>query len=816
MNCDLVSLPNISKKITESKRESLIKINTPPVESYASNFAINKIIKFCMNKKNKSKFKMKIKKEFIGFQKSNKYLLKDKYNKLLINSPKNSNKRNSCHSMNIYSFGNNVSNLMNKNNTFYKCDEKKNNNNIYHSNKKLSSYSRSKNIYLDRNLINDNTSSRTQRKYSEKKNEKIKSLSQKKVNNINYCKLFSSFCPFTSLKEKLKDNFNILISNNNREKKIKNTYIEEPKNKFNILQKKILTSTNPSSSIEITDKNENEYNLLKNKIKKNFEFTIRHNFFSTKLNKKRNNNNNIKNEYIEHIKSLSFKIINGQLNSPKKNLNNMNQLKMNNKLYDYNHIKYNNINNNEKNDFERNDLEIFLKLLNTHLKIENIIMKMKNNNTILFLDIENKNKLKTIKDIMELIIKFFSILKLITFDIDFLVEINKNRLVRKTIKILISYYSFLLIILKQSNSQISLNEIENIKIFFQLSKILYNIFEHFIFPDLINNNYNLNFINLFNEIINKNKYIIKNDNNIRDVLPILVKKLDESLNNLKIKIEEKCKDKKYISIIPAFNAVLLLLNNINNKSILMFINITINVILFSILSYNNGNSINIYNNRNKINKSVPYLPPIDDKYKYTLVLDLDETLIHFLYKNKNNNNILKFNMIEQNDIINLGMFLLRPYTKLFFEKLKDFYEIIIFTNGTKEYCDRILDLIDPNIEFIKFRLYRKHSINKYDDIYLKDLSLLGRDLSKIIIIDDSEKNYKLQKDNGLPIKAWKGDINDSTLKDLIPILKKIVENNIEDVRKIIVKIKNILKNENIDNYFVINNIENNDLFVDDL
>jgi hypothetical protein len=127
---------------------------------------------------------------------------------------------------------------MNKNNTFYKCDEKKNNNNTHHSNKKLSSYSRSKNIYLDRNLINDNTSSRTQRKYSEKKNEKIKSLSQKKVNNINYCKLFSSFCPFTSLKEKLKDNFNILISNNNREKKIKNTYIEEPKNKFNILQKK--------------------------------------------------------------------------------------------------------------------------------------------------------------------------------------------------------------------------------------------------------------------------------------------------------------------------------------------------------------------------------------------------------------------------------------------------------------------------------------------------------------------------------------------------------------------------------------------------
>jgi CTD small phosphatase-like protein 2 len=246
----------------------------------------------------------------------------------------------------------------------------------------------------------------------------------------------------------------------------------------------------------------------------------------------------------------------------------------------------------------------------------------------------------------------------------------------------------------------------------------------------------------------------------------------------------------------------------------MYINITINVILYSILDINVNQPINnSYVNRNKINKSVPYLPPIDDKYKYTLVLDMDETLIHFLYKNKANNNILKFNMIEQNDIMQLGMFLLRPYAKMFFEKLKKLYEIIIFTNGTKEYCDRILEIIDPNLEYIKFRLYRKHSINKNNDNYLKDLSLLGRDLSKIIIIDDLAKNYKLQQDNGLPISSWKGDVNDTALKDLIPILIKIVENDVDDVRKIIVKIKDKLNEQKTDNYFVINNNDNNDLFV---
>ena len=227
--------------------------------------------------------------------------------------------------------------------------------------------------------------------------------------------------------------------------------------------------------------------------------------------------------------------------------------------------------------------------------------------------------------------------------------------------------------------------------------MLYNFFEHYISTELSNNNYEITFIVIFKDITSKNKYIIKNANNCRDILLILVKKADECLSNFKTKIEEKIKEEKYATIIPAFNSILLLLQNINNKSILMYINITINVILYSILDAHNNNPLNnSYNNRNRINKSIPYLPPIDDKYKYTLVLDMDETLIHFLYKNKNNNNILKFNMIDQNDILQLGMFLLRPYAKLFFEKLSDLYEIIIFTNGTKEYCNRIMDLIDPN------------------------------------------------------------------------------------------------------------------------
>jgi Dullard-like phosphatase family protein len=401
---------------------------------------------------------------------------------------------------------------------------------------------------------------------------------------------------------------------------------------------------------------------------------------------------------------------------------------------------------------------------------------------------------------------------MVNFDIDFFIEINKNRLIRKTIKILISFYSLFLILLKLTDIECAVKELSDSEIFYQISKILYNLFEHYILPDLLYNNCSLRLINSFKEIANKNKYIIKKDKN-KDIVSILFKKVDQCLDNFKEKINEKINEEQYINLNPVFNSIISMLININTKSILAYIDNTINVILYSLLDKNTNNNT-IYSDNNdkyKINDSAPYLPSIDHNYKYTLVLDMDETLIHFLYQNKANNNIFNFSLMEQNDISKVGMFLLRPYAKYFIEKLKDLYEIIIFTNGTKLYCDRIIDLIDPKRENIKYRLYRSHSINKDNDIYLKDLSLLGRDLSKIIIIDDLKKNYKLQEDNGLPITSWMGDLNDTELKDLIPILRRIAIDEVKDTRKIIIKIKKILSNKNTDNYYnIIDNI--NDIF----
>ena len=186
------------------------------------------------------------------------------------------------------------------------------------------------------------------------------------------------------------------------------------------------------------------------------------------------------------------------------------------------------------------------------------------------------------------------------------------------------------------------------------------------------------------------------------------------------------------------------------------------------------NQINQNKNKNiPIKEKVPYLTNKKDRKKvFTLVLDLDETLISFR-RDENGRGILKP----------------RPYLQQFLSEMSKKYELIIFTAGTKAYADPILDLIDQKKIFFDKRLYRNHAVVK-DDIYIKDLSKLGRDLSKVIILDNMPQNYELQKENGIFIRNYYGDDkDDNALRELIPILNKIAKNPKNDVREELKKMK---------------------------
>jgi CTD small phosphatase-like protein 2 len=65
---------------------------------------------------------------------------------------------------------------------------------------------------------------------------------------------------------------------------------------------------------------------------------------------------------------------------------------------------------------------------------------------------------------------------------------------------------------------------------------------------------------------------------------------------------------------------------------------------------------------------------------------------------------------------------------------------------------------------------------------VKDLSLLGRDLNKTIIIDNISDNFILQPDNGIFISTWYDDMSDNFLREITPLLTELVEKRVADVR----------------------------------
>jgi Dullard-like phosphatase family protein len=283
---------------------------------------------------------------------------------------------------------------------------------------------------------------------------------------------------------------------------------------------------------------------------------------------------------------------------------------------------------------------------------------------------------------------------------------------------------------------------------------------------LINNLKNI--INYYKMVINNiyGKYNNINEENI---------KFPNCNKNLEL-VKLKSNKYKLINIISSFffDAY----KNINNYD---FIELQKFFCLFL-----NQNHNKVINNNNK-NNIIYYLPKIKNCYKYSLVLDLDETLICF-QKNYISNNVSNFiNSIK-------SRLILRPGLIEFLHIIKQFYELILFSSGTCDYVDPIIKVIEKNENFFEFVLYRQHISLDEKGEYYKDLNLLNRNIKNILIVDDMKKNFKFHKQNGICIKPFYGDIQkDSNLLNLLgQILIKIRIDAEEtgDIRRSLDKEKN--------------------------
>ncbi|KAF9202729.1 hypothetical protein BGZ49_007147 [Haplosporangium sp. Z 27] len=180
-------------------------------------------------------------------------------------------------------------------------------------------------------------------------------------------------------------------------------------------------------------------------------------------------------------------------------------------------------------------------------------------------------------------------------------------------------------------------------------------------------------------------------------------------------------------------------------------------------------------------ESTGLLGPIAPEHKgrKCLVLDLDETLVHSSIKpNPQADYVVPVEIDNQSHNFYV---LKRPGVETFLQKMGELYEVVIFTASLSKYADPAIDILDTH-RVVKHRLFRESCFNHKGN-YIKDLSVLGRDLKNTIIIDNSPACYTLHPTNAIPISSWFNDPHDTELLDLIPFLADMTV--VDDVNPIL-------------------------------
>jgi import inner membrane translocase subunit TIM50 len=98
------------------------------------------------------------------------------------------------------------------------------------------------------------------------------------------------------------------------------------------------------------------------------------------------------------------------------------------------------------------------------------------------------------------------------------------------------------------------------------------------------------------------------------------------------------------------------------------------------------------------------------------------------------------------------------------------FELVVYTVENAMTFYPIVDGLDPNSQYIMYRLFRDATRYVHGH-HTKDLSALNRDPKKVIIIDWNENSVLLNRENTLLLQKWEGDNADRTLIGLAQLLQ---------------------------------------------
>lgn len=179
---------------------------------------------------------------------------------------------------------------------------------------------------------------------------------------------------------------------------------------------------------------------------------------------------------------------------------------------------------------------------------------------------------------------------------------------------------------------------------------------------------------------------------------------------------------------------------------------------------------------------VQYLLPeakAQDSDKICVVIDLDETLVHSSFKPVNNADFII--PVEIDGVVHQVYVLKRPHVDEFLQRMGELFECVLFTASLAKYADPVADLLDKWGAF-RARLFRESCVFHRGN-YVKDLSRLGRDLRRVLILDNSPASYVFHPDNAVPVASWFDNMSDTELHDLLPFFEQL--SRVDDVYSVL-------------------------------
>ena len=395
-------------------------------------------------------------------------------------------------------------------------------------------------------------------------------------------------------------------------------------------------------------------------------------------------------------------------------------------------------------------------------------------------------------------IKFELLCFLICYDISFNKNYSQTSILLKTIfnllhKNCLSLFSFIIKNINENNenkekekSIINNNYIEQMIIIKKLQEVIKNELKMNLDIQEINESIIIQiFTDNFKQMKNYYEMIIENIySNMNELKNSNILSFDENNSNKKynffnfpdcIKINIfKLNDKKKSYIISQFfKSTLNSIDLFTIKEFKVFFNLYLNKSIDNLFIQQYYNSKRIYS----LIPYPPFIPPLNpekkilppmntEKYHYTLILDLDETLIYLEKEYYTFNNI--------HNIKNKKL-TLRPGLFNFLDRMKKIYEIVLFTFSSSEYANPIIQLIEKEEKYFEHILYIQHASYNNGE-YVKNINHIGRDLKTTIIVDDNINIIqKFNRDNTICIKPFYGDNSNekNTLQILGNILNKI-------------------------------------------